>query len=186
MLELSSLNSATGEHIPDIYPWLIGGWAIACGYVDLTQRRIPNSLTLGAVVLAVLILLLHGHNALGFPVMSAITAFLVALTLTLPAYVVRWIGAGDVKMLAAMALLVGFQLLLLSYLFAVVLALLILIACRSVKHHLPYLNNHLQACGLEPFMYAGTGKRFIPFGSCLAVGLLLSLLIFSLQPALLS
>ncbi|AGA34148.1 prepilin peptidase; typeII/IV secretion [Thioalkalivibrio nitratireducens DSM 14787] len=91
-------------------------WAALCGWLDLHTRRLPNALTLGAAGVGALVLLLRGETLLhqASPG-SALLAFGLALVLTLPGYALGRLGAGDVKLLAAMALLGGLTALLWAF-----------------------------------------------------------------------
>lgn len=82
-------------------------WALAIGGWDVFRRRIPNVLTLGAVLVAVGSLALTGASPLGADSVSVLTGGAVALLFTLPGYFARKLGAGDVKLLLAVALLGG-------------------------------------------------------------------------------
>jgi len=79
-------------------------WFAACSIQDLLQRHISNVLTFGAAALALLYLLWTGHTWLGASAAEGGWALLVALVLTLPGYALNKLGAGDVKLLMALAL----------------------------------------------------------------------------------
>ncbi|MGY2199716.1 prepilin peptidase [Pseudomonas gingeri] len=79
-------------------------WFALCAAQDLRQREIANSLTLGAAVLALAYLLWTGTTWLGATAQQGGWAFLLALLFTLPGYATGRLGAGDVKLLAALAL----------------------------------------------------------------------------------
>ena len=71
---------------------------------DLKTRRIPNSLTLGAAAVAlVLQLALAGWPGLGF----AASGWLLGLVLFFPVFALGGMGAGDVKLLAAIGAWLG-------------------------------------------------------------------------------
>ena len=76
---------------------------------DLRSRRIPNWLTGGALALGLL-----GGFWLGGPSggLSALGGAALGLLILLPFYAVRGMGAGDVKLLAAVGALLGYQTLL--------------------------------------------------------------------------
>jgi prepilin peptidase CpaA len=76
---------------------------LACG-IDLRTRRIPNVLTIGAAVLAV------GAAAAADGVAGVLTSgtgWLAGLALFLPLFLVRGMGGGDVKLLAALGAWLG-------------------------------------------------------------------------------
>lgn len=79
-------------------------WALACAVQDARHRRISNWLTLGLCALAAGYLLLTGHSFTGAPAGTVVLGLLLALALTLPGYAAGKMGAGDVKLLAALAL----------------------------------------------------------------------------------
>ena len=75
------------------------GFAIVAAQADVRTRKIPNSLTFPALLLG-----LATHLALGgregfLASMGGMAVALVALT---PGWLMRWMGAGDVKLMAAM------------------------------------------------------------------------------------
>lgn len=84
--------------------WVVLLWFTACATQDLLQRHIANSLTIGAAALALLYLLWTGHTWLGASAAEGGWALLIALLLTLPGYALNKLGAGDVKLLIALAL----------------------------------------------------------------------------------
>ena len=79
-------------------------WFFACATQDLIQRQIANILTFGGAALALLYLLWTGSTWLGASAGEGGWALLIALLLTLPGYALNKLGAGDVKLLIALAL----------------------------------------------------------------------------------
>ncbi len=79
-------------------------WLGLCALQDMRQRQIANGLTLGGGLLALFYLLWVGATWLGAPAAEGGWAFAVALLLTLPGYAMGRFGAGDVKLVAALAL----------------------------------------------------------------------------------
>lgn len=76
---------------------------IAC-IPDLRTRRIPNSLTLGAAVVA---LGFHALNG-GLPAVAvSASGWLLGVALFFPIFALRGMGAGDVKLLAAVGAWLG-------------------------------------------------------------------------------
>jgi prepilin peptidase CpaA len=87
---------------------LVQGCAISAASVgaliDVWSRRIPNWVTFGTLLGGVLInAWLHGFSG----VLMALAGAVLGLAILLPFYAMRAIGAGDVKLLAAIGALVG-------------------------------------------------------------------------------
>jgi prepilin peptidase CpaA len=79
---------------------LIGGWT------DLRTRRIPNWLSLSGVILGIGLNTFF-HQGDGFRL--AIGGFCLALVAYIPLYIIRAMGAGDVKFMAAIGAIIGPQ-----------------------------------------------------------------------------
>ncbi len=78
--------------------------SFAACFTDLRWRRIPNALTLGGAAAALLFhLMTRGLAGLG----SSAAGWAVGLALFLPFFVLRGIGGGDVKLLAALGAWLG-------------------------------------------------------------------------------
>ena len=97
-----------------IQGWVVVVWLALCAIQDLRERQIGNGLTLGAGLLALIYLLWVGVSWLGLPPSDAAWAFALVLLLTLPGYALGHFGAGDVKLLAALALASGVECLLVT------------------------------------------------------------------------
>jgi prepilin peptidase CpaA len=82
---------------------LLAACALAV-YTDLRDRKIPNWLTAALSVAALVIWVSHGPGAAA----SAIAAAVVIFVLGTFAHAARILGGGDVKLLAAGSLAVGF------------------------------------------------------------------------------
>ncbi len=76
---------------------------VACGY-DIRTRRVPNALTFGAAAAALAFFLVTGGiRGVGW----SLAGWVVGCALFLPFFLVRGMGAGDVKLLAAIGAWVG-------------------------------------------------------------------------------
>lgn len=105
-------------HAPAV---LLVFWAITLAYFDFRYRRIPNVLSLGAWVVAAGVLLIQHCSLLGHQPQSALMAACFAGAVTLPAYALKKLGAGDVKMLIAIGLLTSLQITITCFVVAAVL-----------------------------------------------------------------
>lgn len=79
-------------------------WFAICAEQDARCKQISNELTLGAAALATTYLAFTGMTWLGSPALEALLAATLALALTLPGYALGKLGAGDVKLMTALAL----------------------------------------------------------------------------------
>ena len=83
---------------------LLAVTALIAGLYDLRWRRIPNRLNITAALLGIVLnaLFFHGHG-----VASAFLGIGVALLVYFPLYLLRGMGAGDVKLMMAIGAIVG-------------------------------------------------------------------------------
>jgi prepilin peptidase CpaA len=77
-------------------------WLTLCAAQDARERHIANGLTLGVGALALTFLLWSDSTWLGAPAAQGGWAALLALAFTLPGFAMRRLGAGDVKLMAAL------------------------------------------------------------------------------------
>lgn len=138
---------------------IIVAWCLGVVLADMSARRIPNTLTLGMCLIAICWLAFTGHSMLGTDIRSVTIGAAVSLLLTLPAYAARLLGAGDVKLLLAIALVGGGYIASLSFVIAAFLALFfgIIYIIYARFRALPIAR-----------------KRWLPFGAALSVGLLIA------------
>lgn len=76
---------------------------VAAGF-DVRTRRIPNLLTFSAAILAMLVATLTGGLS---ATIAAVFAWMLGVALFLPFFALGGMGAGDVKLLAALAAWLG-------------------------------------------------------------------------------
>jgi len=140
--------------------WLVVAWGLAVLVTDLSVRRIPNILSLGAMAVALGVLAYSGHSLLGATWPSMLMGVVLALALTLPGYFAHWLGAGDIKLLVAIALLSGWETVLISFTVGALLGGLVVLVLMMVAR---YSGQSLSS------------RRWVPLGAALSLGLLLAL-----------
>lgn len=140
--------------------WLVIAWALGITLSDLTSRRIPNVLSLGVFLAGLGYLAYTGQAVLAGGWTDILLGVLLGLLLTLPAYLLRWLGAGDVKLLLAIAVLGGWQYVLTSF---VVAGLISGISVLAMMQYSTYSGRSLAA------------GRWLPFGAMLSAGLIVSM-----------
>jgi len=94
--------------LPTISEAVVFGTVVAsvggCAVVDLYTRRVPNPLTLGIAAIGVTLAVTHVSHV---SVASAFAGIAVGLLLMLPGHLIGAMGAGDVKLFAAVGSLLG-------------------------------------------------------------------------------
>lgn len=156
-------------------------WAFSCGGYDLVFRRIPNVLTLGAHVGALIMLAVSGQGLFAASVTSCLIAWFLALALTLPAYAFNRLGAGDVKMLAAIGLASGLETMLIAYAIAGLLIGGIAVVWLMAYRWIPWFAPQLLRIGINAPVIAEPNGRMLPFGLGLALGFVIAVLIVDIR-----
>lgn len=150
-------------------------WVLVISIIDFKKRTIPNYLSLGGVLMAALTLTLTGETANHEPVTSSLLGFVIALAFTIPGYMSRMLGGGDVKFLSAVGALLGFEVMLISFTVATSAIAVTWVLWRHSQRFiqlLPFKDLTYQKIDLK--------RRGIPFGSVLGVSLILTLLYLNL------
>ena len=94
-------------------------WAVLVALEDIRHRRIPNSLVIGGFVSA---FVLAGHSPFGISVNQALIGVLIGFLSLFPFFVLRVMGAADVKVFAVLGAWCGPQALLWLWIVASLLA----------------------------------------------------------------
>ncbi|HKQ18316.1 MAG TPA: A24 family peptidase [Candidatus Eisenbacteria bacterium] len=165
--------------------WMAGGAVILCSVAtwwDLRHRRIPNALTIPALVAA---LCVHGAVGAGQGLLLSACGAVVAGALVLPGYAFRSTGAGDVKLLMAVGAILTFPLALKAGLAALIAGGLIGLGVsvrdgrfRDTIRRTAALGRWLfgRAAG-APEPKPESSNRHIPFGVAIAVATLALVLV---------
>ena len=116
-------------------------WAAVIAWYDIRYRRVPNAALILVLVPAILALAIQGKGLLGEMPLGSIVGAVLGFALTLPGYVMRRFGAGDVKFAAVLGLLMGmvrgFELVLGASLLMGATAVLLLALKRSAQSKFP-------------------------------------------------
>ena len=111
---------------------------LAAAVFDVLYRRIPNWLTLGGVVAGLVMNIVGGPPVAGL--LFSLAGLGVAFGIYVALYALRAMGAGDVKLMAAIGALVGWQrwfgIFFVTALIGGAMALILLLARRRLKHTL--------------------------------------------------
>ena len=151
----------------DLIPTAVASAAAA---LDLKFRKIPNWLTLGAVVLGVALQVARfGANGL----LVALAGAGLGLLILLPFYVLRAMGAGDVKLLAAIGALVGPQALISVVIYAALVGGVISLVVLARQRRLQLFFGTLLT---QPLGLRRSGAT-APYGVAIASGVYLSMLL---------
>ncbi|CAM4075475.1 putative prepilin peptidase typeII/IV secretion [Pseudomonas reidholzensis] len=143
-------------------------WLALCTEQDVRERQISNTLTLGVAACALAWMFATGHSWIGADASDAGWALAIVMLLTLPGYMLGRFGAGDVKLMAALALATSHQYVLGTFIGAGIAVLLWLLSRRRLWTLLnPKVKKRLQALAEQ----VGDKQPFAPY---VLVGFLLT------------
>jgi len=169
---------------------LLSAWLLLAAVSDIRTRRIPNVVVLAGMLSGLALqafapagqgLFAYGWGGLGLG--SALLGLLAGLGLFMPLYLLRAVGAGDVKLLAMVGVWLGPQLLLGSTLLTLLaggaLALVTMFARRSARSVLGNLRLMVtttmvgvHAGKVAPFDPSMTSGVRMPYAVAIATGTL--------------
>ena len=143
---------------------LAAAWAI---YTDFTSRRISNYVTFGAAAVALTVRL-----ALGGPwaALSGLEGWLLGVAIFVVPFALGWMGAADVKLLAAFGALGGPEFALQSALLGCIAGGLMSVVYLMREHRFGFTLSYLFVFLRHPFHSALKVQRRMPFGPALAAG----------------
>ncbi|WP_207062068.1 prepilin peptidase [Motiliproteus sp. SC1-56] len=166
------------NHLPTALIVCILGLVVLAALFDLAQRRIPNALVLWGLLVA-LPLRYHYFGLAGLGL--GLAGFALALLVLMPFYLTKGLGAGDVKLMAAIGAFLGPQQVWIALVFCLAAASVIGVGYLIVKGGVgSYLRrygqmlNTLRVSGswlyIPPQEDEVAAERF-PFGVAIAAGL---------------
>jgi prepilin peptidase CpaA len=155
--------------------------ALACA-TDLRSARIPNILTFGAILAGVLF---HALAPNGSGVAAAALGLVAGLLVFFPIFALGALGAGDVKLMAALGTWIGWQPVLTVALYGAVAGgvLAVVLAMwrgylRKALQNIGALVKYWAVVGIKPLpeltLEAGAGLR-LPYAVPIMVGLVVTL-----------
>lgn len=123
--------------LPTVYSAVLFALAVMAGIYDIRFRRIPNWLTLSGIVAGLALnTTMFGLRGLG----TSFAGFGLAAAIYFILYAVRGMGAGDVKLMAAIGSVTGpgtwFQIFILTALLGAVLAIVVVVAKGRLRRTL--------------------------------------------------
>src|SRR5918998_1785069 len=157
--------------------------AIIITYYDVRYRRIPNAFVLATLASGLIVNTIYG----GFKgALVSLAGCAIAFILMFILHVFGAMGAGDVKLFAAIGSLIGTQLVLPTFLVVILtggaLALLLMLhtgAVRATMHRvLQILVGLLPGWEVPRFSVPSDRRHTIPYGVAITFGSLISLAIF--------
>jgi Flp pilus assembly protein protease CpaA len=161
---------------------LLTPWLTALCVSDIRSRRLPNALTLGGLVVAIVMAL--GFGGVPAAVDSVMAAGCAFVFLFIP-FLIRAAGAGDVKMISAVAAFLGLgqvPFFLLATSFAGLFVALVMVCMRQVstarlKHAFRTIFDwrYDRAAGKAAIPPADDEKARVPFGCAIAIGAVVTL-----------
>lgn len=170
-------------HLPTAAAAILIPLAFIIAYYDVRYRRIPNAFVLAGLAGGLLVnALAGGFQGLLMSVAGCLAAFAMMLVL----HVFGAMGAGDVKLFAAVCSVVGLKLVLPTFLVVVltggVLAVVSMLRAGSVRATMQRVAQIF--AGLLPgwpmprFAVPSDKRHTIPYGVAITLGSLISVMIF--------
>lgn len=157
---------------------VLAGLLCAAAIIDIRTYRLPNWLTVGGTLLGIAWSLLPGGTDLTHSLLGAVTG-LVAL---IPFYALRIMGAGDVKLMAAVGAFLGVPELFPAMIFTFIAGGLMAVGFaawrRSLSRTLLNARDLVEMTALaavhgeRPFLDAVSSTGKLPYGLCVCVGTL--------------
>lgn len=158
---------------------------ILASITDMRSHRIPNALTIGAATVA---LLFHAMAPGGLGVSAGVAGLIVGLALFFPLFALGAMGAGDVKLMAALGAWMGWQPIVFIALYGAVAggALALVVAARhrytrTAATNVRTLLTHWWLVGIKPLpaltLESGTAMR-LPYAFPILAGVVVTIWLY--------
>jgi len=174
-----------GPELADIQLAVLAILLVAAAVIDLRTFRIPNWLT-GSGVLLGLAFNAIGHARALDGLLSALGGMGIGLTILLPFYLLRVMGAGDVKLMAMVGAFLGLSQIVPAVLFSFiaggVAAVVFVVAKRRIARFGSNLRHIVQGAALSAIaglplagLAPGASVGHLPYGVSISAGTILYL-----------
>lgn len=158
----------------DIHTWIFIGTTalvVTAAYFDIRQRRIPNFITLPAIVAGLMLNgLSGGWDGLLFSIWGLVLGFGGFAVL----YFLGGIGAGDVKLMGGIGALLGFNLIISVFVLTALAGGIMAIYKMFVNRTFGQLASRLSRLNIRKEDY-NPSTDTIPYGFAIAIGTLITL-----------
>lgn len=131
---------------------------------DVKEKRIPNKLTFPALFIGLIgNILLSGFSGLSFSLLG----FIAGLLIFMIPYALGAMGAGDVKMMAAVGAIMGWRFVLVSAVYVAIAGLPVALPIYLYHRvYSKYAGKHTQSD------LTTSDKIYVPYGLCIAIGVI--------------
>lgn len=163
-------------NLTDMQNWtfiVTAALVILAAYFDHRQRRIPNFLTLPAMLAGVLI---HGLGGGWVGLSYSLWGLTLGVGVFLVLYFLGGLGAGDVKLMGGIGSLLGANLILVVFVLTALVGGIMAIYTLLVNQSLGQMKSRLSRLNIRKEQYDPKSDT-IPYGYAIAIGTLITLTI---------
>ena len=148
-------------------------------FFDIKERRIPNWIILFGLISGVVLGALQGSTEL----VLSVVGFFVGITALLVPFAFGWMGAGDVKLFAAIGALLGYTTLPRVFFYSCLVAGIIALLALALGHArqisfksfwTDFKFTILTRAGLPKITPRGSGAYYVPWGVAIAAGTIMA------------
>ena len=136
---------------------------------DLKYRKIPNWLTFGTFLLVLIVNVIHFEIG---KIINCVLGFVLGIAILFVPYVLKWMGAGDAKLLGAIGSIVGFKQVLIVFFYSAIAGLFLAIIWLIF---LPERIKFLVTTG--QILPSVDNKQKLPYGIAITLGTILYIIL---------